>query len=121
MDNRGYVTITGRIKDMIIRGGENHFPAEIENVLRQHEAISDVAVVGIPDETWGEVIAAFIRFHNKPVKTKHLKRFCKQEISSQKIPSIWRLVEAFPLTGSGKIKKFQLRDMELADQTILLD
>ena len=105
---------------MIIRGGENHFPAEIENVLRQHDAISDVAVVGIPDKKWGEVIAAFVRFHDKPVSSKDLKHFCRQEMASPKTPTIWRLVDSYPLTGSGKIKKFQLRDMELAGQTIVL-
>ena len=117
---RGYVTITGRVKEMIIRGGENHFPAEIENVLRQHDAISDVAVVGIPDKKWGEVIAAFVRFHDRPVSSKDLKHFCRQEMSAPKTPTLWRLVDSYPLTGSGKIKKFQLRDMELAGQTIVL-
>ena len=61
MDTRGYVTITGRVKEMIIRGGENHFPAEIENVLLEHANVAEVSVVGLPDETWGEVIAAFVR------------------------------------------------------------
>lgn len=117
MDSRGYVTITGRVKEMIIRGGENHFPAEIENVLREHPAISDVTVVGIPDEKWGEVIAAYIRFKDQAVTDNELKVFCRAQMSPQKTPTLWRQVKDFPLTGSGKIQKFKLRDMELAGQT----
>jgi fatty-acyl-CoA synthase len=108
MDKRGYIEIAGRVKEMIIRGGENHFPAEIENVLRQHNEISDVAIVGIPDEKWGEIIAAFIKFRDKPILAKDLKLFSQQEMSPQKTPSIWVAVEQFPLTGSGKIQKFKL-------------
>ena len=108
MDARGYVTISGRLKEMIIRGGENYFPAEIENILREHEAISDIAVVGIPNKKWGEVIAAFIRFRREPLSAKHLKTFCRHKMSPQKTPNIWVAVEYFPLTGSGKIKKFKL-------------
>ena len=107
------------IRDMV-REVASHFPAEIENVLRQHDAISDVAVVGIPDKKWGEVIAAFVRFHDRPVSSKDLKHFCRQEMSAPKTPTLWRIVDSYPLTGSGKIKKFQLRDMELAGQTIAL-
>ena len=108
MDARGYVTISGRLKEMIIRGGENYFPAEIENILREHEAISDIAVVGIPNKKWGEIIAAFIRFRREPLSAKHLKTFCRHKMSPQKTPNIWVAVEYFPLTGSGKIKKFKL-------------
>jgi fatty-acyl-CoA synthase len=108
MDKRGYIEIAGRVKEMIIRGGENHFPAEIENVLRQHDEISDVAIVGIPDVKWGEIIAAFIKFRDKPILAKDLKLFSRQEMSPQKTPSIWVAVEQFPLTGSGKIQKFKL-------------
>ena len=121
MDARGYVTITGRVKEMIIRGGENHFPAEIENVLREHESISDVAVVGIPDDKWGEVIAAFIRFHDQHASAEALKTFCRERMSPQKTPTLWRQVEAFPLTGSGKIQKFKLREMELHGDTLAID
>ena len=110
IDKRGYVTITGRVKEMIIRGGENHFPAEIENVLRRHDTISDVAVVGIPDEKWGEVIAAFIKFHDNKPSSEDLKQFARQEMSPQKTPSIWVAVDDFPLTGSGKVQKFKLSE-----------
>ena len=120
MDKRGYVTITGRVKEMIIRGGENHFPAEIENTLREHPAISDVAIVGIPDSRWGEIIAAFIRFNGEPVSAEELKIFCRTQISPQKTPTLWRKVDEFPMTGSAKIQKFKLRELELADMTLAL-
>ena len=108
MDARGYVTVTGRVKEMIIRGGENHFPAEIENCLLEYPDVAEVAVVGLPDPKWGEIIAAFIKFRGKPILAQDLKLFCRQEMSPQKTPSIWVAVEHFPLTGSGKIQKFKL-------------
>ena len=115
MDARGYVTITGRVKDMIIRGGENHFPAEIENALLEHPCVSDVQVVGIPDEKWGEVIAAFIRAEAGVVLDKDaLHQHCRGLFSPQKTPTIWVQVGAFPMTGSGKIQKFKLREGYLA-------
>jgi fatty-acyl-CoA synthase len=115
MDARGYVTITGRVKDMIIRGGENHFPAEIENALLEHSDVSDVQVVGIPDEKWGEVIAAFIRAEAGVVLDKdELHKHCRGLLSPQKTPTVWVQVEAFPMTGSGKVQKFKLREGYLA-------
>ncbi len=115
MDTRGYVRITGRVKDMIIRGGENHFPVEIENVLLEHPSIAEVAVVGLPDEKWGEIIAGFVRTEgNRPFDTQELHHYCRQHMSPQKTPTIWRQIEAFPLTGSGKIQKFKLREKFLA-------
>ena len=109
MDTRGYVTVTGRVKEMIIRGGENHFPAEIENCLLEHVSVAEVAVVGLPDPKWGEVIGAFIR--GKGVLEKAvLHAHCRANMSPQKTPNVWVQVESFPLTGSGKIQKFVLRD-----------
>ncbi len=117
MDARGYVTITGRVKEMIIRGGENHFPAEIENVLLEHASVAEVAVVGLPDETWGEVIAAFVRTEGgREVDRDALHAHCRASLSPQKTPTIWCRVDAFPMTGSGKIQKFLLRDGYLAGQ-----
>ena len=117
LDQRGFIQITGRVKDMIIRGGENHFPAEIENTLVEHPQVAEVAVVGIPDEKWGEVIAAFIRTEdNQPMDTEELKSFCRRHLSPQKTPGIWRRVEAFPLTGSGKIQKFRIREKYLSGE-----
>ncbi|MCU9846580.1 AMP-binding protein [Defluviimonas sp. WL0024] len=114
MDARGYVTVTGRVKDMIIRGGENHFPAEIENVLLNHPQVAEVAVVGLPDPKWGEVIGAFIRSTGGPLDKAALHAHCRAEMSPQKTPNVWCQVDAFPLTGSGKIQKFVLRDRFVA-------
>ena len=111
MDERGYVRITGRVKDMIIRGGENMFPAEIENVLMEHPRIAEVAVVGIPDEKWGEVIGCFFRTENNElVSVRTLHNFCRNRLSPQKTPTIWCRVDEFPMTGSRKIQKFVIRD-----------
>ncbi len=117
MDARGYVTITGRVKEMIIRGGENHFPAEIENVLLEHASVAEVAVVGLPDETWGEVIAAFVRTEGGlELDRDALHAHCRERLSPQKTPTLWCRVDAFPMTGSGKIQKFRLRDGYVAGQ-----
>lgn len=111
MDARGYVRVTGRVKEMIIRGGENLFPAEIENAMLEHEAIAEVAVVGVPDEAWGEQVACFMRAHGavRP-GGEALKAFIRERLSPQKTPTFWIWVERWPLTGSGKIQKFRLRD-----------
>ncbi len=109
MDARGYITVTGRVKEMIIRGGENHFPAEIENCLLEHVQVAEVAVVGLPDPKWGEIIGAFIR-GTGPLDKPALHAHCRAIMSPQKTPNVWVQVEDFPLTGSGKIQKFILRD-----------
>ena len=117
MDARGYVAVTGRLKDMIIRGGENHFPAEIENVLLEHESVAEVSVVGLPDDTWGEVIAAFVRTEGGQALDEHaLHTHCRASLSPQKTPTVWCRVDAFPMTGSGKIQKFRLREGYFAGQ-----
>ena len=115
MDKRGYVTVTGRMKEMIIRGGENHFPAEIENCLLEHASVAEVAVVGLPDPKWGEVIGAFIR-STGPLDKAALHAHCRANMSPQKTPNFWVQVEDFPLTGSGKIQKFVLRDRFVAGE-----
>ena len=111
MDARGFVKITGRVKEMIIRGGENLFPAEIENAMLEHDEIADVAVVGVPDEKWGEQVACFLRpvGDAKPDAAK-LKAFIRERISPQKTPAYWIYVDEWPLTGSGKVQKFKLRE-----------
>jgi fatty-acyl-CoA synthase len=115
MDTRGYLRITGRVKEMIIRGGENLFPAEIENVLLEHPTVAEVAVVGLPDEKWGEIIACFVRPQSSQVlDPPELRSHCSAYLSPQKTPVIWFSVADFPLTGSGKIQKFALRDSYLA-------
>jgi len=111
MDARGYVKITGRVKEMIIRGGENLFPAEIENALLEHEAISEIAIVGIPDEKWGEQVACFMRGNAGPRPTNaELRTFIRERLSPQKTPAYWIWVDEWPLTGSGKIQRFKLAE-----------
>jgi fatty-acyl-CoA synthase len=111
MDSRGYVTITGRVKDMIIRGGENHFPAEIENVLLEHDSVAEASIVGIPDDKWGEVIAAFIRpVMGETLDREALRSHCRRHLAPQKTPAIWCTLDHFPQTGSGKIQKYRLRE-----------
>ena len=112
MDERGYCRIVGRLKDMIIRGGENLFPAEIEEVLYRHPAIAEAAVVGLPDEKWGEVVAAFVRPTDPSgaPTVAELRAHLREHLSPQKTPTLWFAVDAFPLTGSGKIQKFAIRE-----------
>ncbi len=115
MDARGYVRITGRVKDMIIRGGENLVPAEIESVLLEHNSVAEVAVVGLPDDKWGEVIACFIRSEgDADLDVQDLRNHCRAQLSPQMTPAVCCRVDAFPLTGSRKIQKFKLRDGYLA-------
>ncbi|RIJ24657.1 long-chain fatty acid--CoA ligase [Henriciella barbarensis] len=111
MDKRGYLRITGRVKEMIIRGGENLFPAEIENALLEHEAIDEIAIVGVADEKWGEQVACFMRSHgdDRPDGAA-LKAFVRERLSPQKTPAFWVWVEDWPLTGSGKIQRFKLKE-----------
>lgn len=113
MSSRGYVKITGRVKEMIIRGGENLFPAEIEAAMLEHPAIAEVAVAGVPDEKWGEIVACFMRLAEEAERPSDddLKAFVRARLSPQKTPAHWLWVEAFPLTGSGKIQKFALSEM----------
>ncbi|MBN7796471.1 AMP-binding protein [Parahaliea mediterranea] len=117
MDERGYCSVEGRLKDMIIRGGENIYPREIEEALFRHPSVGEVAVVGLPDARWGEEIGAFLR----PAPGAELDRealfaYLRRELSAQKTPRLWFAVEAFPLTGSGKIQKFRLRELWQAGQ-----
>ncbi|MDX1382547.1 MAG: AMP-binding protein [Thermoanaerobaculia bacterium] len=112
MDERGYTTITGRLKDMIIRGGENIYPREIEELLFEHPDVADVAVVGLPDDKWGEIVGAFVRDADpaNPASDAELHTYCREHLSPQKTPKVWYHVAEFPLTPSGKIQKFVLLD-----------
>lgn len=115
MDSRGFVTITGRVKEMIIRGGENMFPAEIENVLLEHADVAEVAVVGVPDPKFGEAVAAFVRIAaGATFDPAALIAHCRANIAAQKTPTHWTEVSEWPMTGSGKIQKFALRDQWVA-------
>jgi fatty-acyl-CoA synthase len=112
MDERGYFSITGRLKDMIIRGGENIYPREIEECLFAHPGVADVAVVGVPDERWGESVAAVVRAADpaNPPAVDELFAFCRERLAPHKAPRHWYYIDAFPLTGSGKVQKFVLRE-----------
>ncbi|MEM1314020.1 MAG: AMP-binding protein [Pseudomonadota bacterium] len=117
MDARGYLRITGRVKEMIIRGGENLFPAEIENRLLEHPAVAEVAVVGLPDDKWGEIVAAAIRpAPGAALDPEELKAHVRAALAPMKTPVAWHHAEAFPLTGSGKIQKFAVREAIVAGE-----
>jgi fatty-acyl-CoA synthase len=109
MDQRGYLRITGRLKDMVIRGGENLFPAEIEAVLAEYPGIAEVAVVGVPDQKMGEELAAFVRVNGMPPGVDDLRAYVCERLAKYKTPRYWTFVESFPLTESGKIMKSVLR------------
>jgi len=111
MDERGYCRIEGRLKDMIIRGGENIYPREIEQVLATHPAVAEAAVVGLPDPVWGERVAAFVRRNpGHTVAEKELFDHVRTHLAPHKTPRTWVFVDGFPLTGSGKIRKNALRE-----------
>ncbi|MGW1148986.1 AMP-binding protein, partial [Streptomyces sp. NPDC002454] len=108
----GYVQIVGRIKDMIIRGGENVYPREIEEFLHGHPKIADVQVVGIPDERYGEEVLAcvILRDPADPLTLEEVRAYCRDRLAHYKVPSRLRLLDAFPLTASGKARKVELRE-----------
>jgi len=111
MNAQGYINIVGRVKDMIIRGGENIYPAEIEQFLMRHPKIADAQVIGIPDAFMGEEMAAFIRLKpDEQLTEEGLRDYCRANISHNKVPKYIKFVTAYPLTASGKIKKFELRE-----------
>ncbi len=116
IDEDGNVRITGRIKDLIIRGGENVAPKEIEDVLRQHPAVADVSVYGITSEFFGEEVAAAIRPHpGQSIDAAEVMTFCQSRLARFKIPRFVRMVDSFPMTASGKIQKYKLREMHDAE------
>lgn len=116
MDKEGYCKITGRIKDMIIRGGENIYPREIEEFLYTNPQVKDVQVVGIPSIKYGEEVAAFIQLKDgSSVSEADMKAFCKDKIAFHKIPAFFFFVNDYPTTASGKIQKYKLRQKATAD------
>jgi len=121
MDAEGYVNIVGRIKDMVIRGGENIYPREIEEFLYRHPQVQDVQVVGVPDPKYGEELCAWIiaKPGTKPTEDD-IRAFCKGQIAHYKVPRYIRFVAAFPMTVTGKIQKFKIRD-EMTDQLGLVE
>ncbi|MDF2155137.1 AMP-binding protein [Vibrio sp. CAU 1672] len=117
MDDEGYVKITGRIKEMIIRGGENIYPREIEEFLFSHPKIQQVAVFGVPDPFYGEEVASWIQLHpGEEMSPDELKSFCQGELTHFKIPKFIRFVDRFPMTVTGKLQKFRMREQEIEKQ-----
>lgn len=115
-DEAGYIAITGRIKDMVIRGGENIYPREIEEFLYQHPSVQDVQVVGVPDPKYGEELMAWIILkEHEQLSVEELKAYCKGKISHHKIPRYIEFTKEYPMTASGKIQKFKLRELSIAN------
>jgi fatty-acyl-CoA synthase len=115
MDKKGYLTITGRLKDMVIRGGENIYPREIEDYLFTHPKVSEVAVFGIPDDYYGEELVAWIKPHpGEILGTQDILDFCQDNLAHYKIPKIIQFVEEFPMTVTGKPQKQRMREITLA-------
>ena len=111
LDDEGWLSITGRLKDMVIRGGENVYPKEIEEYLYTHPQILEVQVFGVPDDKFGEEIAAWVKTVERGTLTEEeLRLFCKGEIAYYKIPRYIRFVDEFPLTVTGKVQKFEMRN-----------
>ena len=120
MDDDGYVRIVGRSKDMIIRGGENIYPRELEEFFFTHPAVADVQVIGIPDERYGEEIVAWIKLHpGHHADDEQLRTFCKARIAHFKIPRHFRFVDEFPMTVTGKIQKFRMREISIEEIRLL--
>ena len=107
-DDEGYYRIKGRLKDMVISGGENVYPAEIEAVLHEHPAVADAAVVGVPDERWGEVCAAFVVLSGEATE-EELRELCRERLARFKVPKSFRVVDKLPRNSMGKIQKSELK------------
>ncbi|PIE44144.1 MAG: AMP-binding protein [Gammaproteobacteria bacterium] len=117
MDEEGYIQIVGRIKDMVIRGGENIYPKEIEEFLYTHPDISDVQVTGVPDKKYGEELVAWIKLHpeSQDISEEQIREFCKGKIAHFKIPRYFRFCDEFPMTVTGKIQRFKMREISIAE------
>ena len=111
LDEEGYCNIVGRLKDMVIRGGENIFPREIEEFLYTHPAIEEVQVFGVPDPKYGEEVCAWVKLHEgKRLSAEEVRAFCQGHIAHFKIPRYVKFVEAFPMTVTGKVQKYKMRE-----------
>jgi fatty-acyl-CoA synthase len=116
MDEEGYVNIVGRIKDMIIRGGENIYPREVEEFLHGHPGVSEAQVIGVPSQKYGEEVMAWIR--PRPgfeLSSEGLVAYCTGKIASYKIPRYWKIVAEFPMTVTGKVQKFKMREVAVKE------
>jgi fatty-acyl-CoA synthase len=116
MDAEGYVNIVGRIKDMIIRGGENVYPREVEEFLYTHPAIADAQVIGVPDERYGEEIMAWVQLREgASLSEDELREWCAGKIAHFKVPRYVKVVDEFPMTVTGKVQKFKMRDQAIEE------
>jgi fatty-acyl-CoA synthase len=116
MDADGYVNIVGRSKDMVIRGGENIYPREIEEVLFQHPALASAQVIGVPDERMGEELMAWVTFREGESATEDdLRAFCREHLAHFKVPRYWKVTDEFPMTVTGKIQKFKMREVAIEE------
>jgi fatty-acyl-CoA synthase len=116
MDDEGYVKIVGRIKDMVIRGGENVYPREVEEFLMEHPDVADVQVVGVPDDRYGEELMAWVQLREEAVCSEEdLREFCQGRIAHYKVPRYVRFTDEYPMTVTGKIQKFKLRERAVAE------
>ena len=121
MDADGFIRITGRSKDMVIRGGENIYPREVEEFLFKHPAVADAQGFGVPDDHWGEELCVWIKLKSGAAATEEdIRAFCRGQITHFKIPRYVRFVDEYPMTVTGKVQKFVMREMmtrELASTT----
>jgi fatty-acyl-CoA synthase len=116
MDDDGYLNIVGRIKDMIIRGGENIYPREIEEFLLTLPEVSEAYVIGVPSERYGEEVMAWVRLREGASPTgEELAETCRGRIATYKIPRYWKFVDSFPMTVTGKIQKFRMRELSIEE------
>ncbi len=116
MDEEGYFKIVGRIKDMVIRGGENVYPREIEEFLYSHPKVSDVQVIGVPDQKYGEEIMAWVKLKEGEIATaEEIKEFCKDQIAHFKVPRYIKFTDEFPMTVTGKIRKVEMRAISIKE------
>jgi len=116
MDEDGYINIVGRIKDMIIRGGENVYPREVEEFLYTHPAVADVQVIGVPSRQYGEEVMAWVKLREGAEATgEQLAAHCRGKIATFKIPRYWKFTDAFPMTVTGKVQKFRMREIAVAE------
>jgi fatty-acyl-CoA synthase len=121
IDNEGYCNIVGRIKDMVIRGGENVYPREIEEFLYRHPKIQDVQVIGVPDPRYGEELCAWVRLHDGETATsEEIRGFCQGQIAHYKVPRYVKFVDGFPMTVTGKIQKFLMRQQMIEELRLSL-
>ena len=120
MDEYGYGNVVGRIKDMVIRGGENVYPREIEEYLHRHEAIQDVQVIGVPDERFGEELCAWIvLYEGQSANEQEIKEFCRGQIAHYKVPRYIKFVSEFPMTVTGKVQKFVMREQMIEELNLV--